>query len=418
MTDVASPPRAAAFGVPEPGLTAETLIERAAAMRPTLLAGQEENDRRGYYSDEIHAAFGKAGFYRILQPRMFGGYEFEPSVFLKVVMEIARGHPASAWCFALAASHGYFVGGHWSEEAQRELFSPDGEFRAAHVVGPAGTMTRVEGGYVVEGVWPFCSGIPVSTHFIAGSLAPTSDGGFRHVFFVTPRKDLTILPDWGEERFMGMQGSGSNSVRLDKVFVPDRMVVPVNMMASSEAYGASSPGVRLHGNPMYLTVAVGWFHTEFGAILSGTARAALDEFGELARNKSILMNPQVKRIHDPFVQVTYAQALGMAESAEALTLAAVEQYTDDCRRAVRDGVPITAKDSYRVWGMAREACKMACEAVTTLFHAAGASTGRRDQRLQRYFRDIEMYRLHIQNQPTLPVARGRAEFGLPPEIFG
>jgi 3-hydroxy-9,10-secoandrosta-1,3,5(10)-triene-9,17-dione monooxygenase len=132
----------------------------------------------------------------------------------------------------------------------------------------------------------------------------------------------------------------------------------------------------------------------------------------------MITNPQLKRIFDPFTQNTYAQALGLADSAEALTLAAVEQYTDDCRRAARDGTPIGAEASFKVWGMARNACVMACDCVTLLFHAAGASIGRRDQRLQRYFRDIEMYRLHIQSQPTLPTARGRAAFGLPPEIFG
>ena len=60
---------------------------------------------------------------------------------------------------------------------------------------------------------------------------------------------------------------------------------------------------------------------------------------------------------------------------------------------------------------------MACECVEILFHAAGAGAGRRDQRLQRYFRDIEMYRLHIQSQPMLPTTRGALEFGLPGGMF-
>ncbi len=403
---------------PEPGLTEETLVQRAAAMRPTLRAQQAENDRRGHYSEEIHKAFEEAGFYRILQPRSTGGYELDPAVFLKVVMEISRGHPASAWCFTLAASHAYFIASHWPEEAQHELFGDHGEYRSAHVVGPAGTMIRADGGWIVDGVWPFASGIPVSTHFIGGSLAPQPDGGFKHVFFVAPRESITILPDWGEGRFMGMQASGSNSVRIDKLFVPDHMVVDFNMMTSSQAFPQGTPGTRLHGNPIYLAVLAGWFHCEFAAIMTGAARAALDEFEELAHTKPILSNPQLKRIHDPFVQNLYGRALGLADSAEALTLAAVELYAEYCRRFGRTGQPITGKDSFKVWGMAREACRMACEAVEMLFHAAGASTGRSDQRLQRYFRDIEMYRLHIQSQPTLPTARGELEFGLPSRLFG
>ncbi len=53
----------------------------------------------------------------------------------------------------------------------------------------------------------------------------------------------------------------------------------------------------------------------------------------------------------------------------------------------------------------------------TLFHASGASTSRSDQRVQRYYREIEIFCLHIQSQPTLPTARGKREFGLAKGIF-
>ncbi len=161
---------------PEPGLTAETLVERARAMVPVLREQQQANDWRGHYGEDIHEAFRQAGFYRILQPRMFGGYEMEPKVFLQVVMELSRGHPGAAWCFTLSGSHGFFIGGHYSEEVQRELFGAEGEFRSGQVVGPFGSMTPAEGGYVVDGVLPFASGCTVSTHFIGGSLAPQPEG--------------------------------------------------------------------------------------------------------------------------------------------------------------------------------------------------------------------------------------------------
>ena len=53
---------------PEPGLTPDMLIERARAMRPMLRAQMAEADRVGRYSEEVHEAFRKAGFYRIMQP--------------------------------------------------------------------------------------------------------------------------------------------------------------------------------------------------------------------------------------------------------------------------------------------------------------------------------------------------------------
>jgi 3-hydroxy-9,10-secoandrosta-1,3,5(10)-triene-9,17-dione monooxygenase len=53
----------------------------------------------------MHAAFRDAGYYRTLQPRRFGGYEFDLPTFYKLGMAIARGCPSTAWCLILASAH-------------------------------------------------------------------------------------------------------------------------------------------------------------------------------------------------------------------------------------------------------------------------------------------------------------------------
>ena len=128
MDGAAPRPKSAIDGLPqpEPGLTPETVIARAAALKPLLLAQQEENDERGYFSQEIHEAFDKAGLYRILQPKLFGGYEFDYPVFIKVIHELAQGHPSTAWCYTLASSHVFLLSSHWPEQAQREIFEACG----------------------------------------------------------------------------------------------------------------------------------------------------------------------------------------------------------------------------------------------------------------------------------------------------
>src|SRR4029077_9334144 len=89
--------------VPEPDLTPKDMIARGAAMRDMLRADQEEADKRGFYSEEIHDAFTKAGFYRMLQPRMFGGYEFDLATYYRQSVEIGHGGSAGmAWCLNLA----------------------------------------------------------------------------------------------------------------------------------------------------------------------------------------------------------------------------------------------------------------------------------------------------------------------------
>lgn len=364
------------------------------------------------YSSEVHQRLLEGGLYRILTPAMFGGYEMEPATFIRTVAEIARGHPAAGWCFALGASHAFLLASHFPEEVQRSMFGEDGEFRSPAVAGPAGKMTRVEGGYIVDGLFPFASGVTYATHFIGGSLASSDSGPPRHVLFVFPLADGEIVADWGEGRFMGMQASGSNSVRITERFLPDAQVIGTEILMSSEHAPEGTPGVNLHGNPMYTGVLLGWFNIEFGAILSGTAQAALDEFEEAAHTKVLMGNPLLKRKEGPFVQNLFGHCKGMVDAAWALTLAAADLYFEQARSAVREGRAVTSKETLHVWGLAQRATRLACEAVERLFHASGASTGRTGQRLQRYFRDIEMYRLHIQSQPTIPTARGKVELGL------
>jgi 3-hydroxy-9,10-secoandrosta-1,3,5(10)-triene-9,17-dione monooxygenase len=183
-------------------------------------------------------------------------------------------------------------------------------------------------------------------------------------------------------------------------------------MMSSMPFNDGTPGTRLHGNPMYLGVAAGAFLTEFGAVTTGTARAALEEYERLMRVTPMPRVPGSNRVNDPEALRVLGRAMNMADAAEAITMAAVHQYTEQCDRWARDGTPIAAGDTLKLWGMSQEACKLACGAVDMLFETAGARAALGGQRMQRYFRDIQMYRVHTTAQPNFATLRAQAHMGL------
>ncbi len=396
--------------------SSESLIAQAREIGAELREQQDDNDARGCYSEAIHRRLLEGGFYRILQPRLFGGFGTDCETYIRVIMELSRGHPGSAWCYTLASSHAVVLGSSFSEDAQRELFGPDGDFRAAFAAGPAGlpTFERVDSGYIVSGLWPFASGIPVSNHFLAGAPIPGPDGKLTPIAFVVAREKVTVLPDWGGDATMGMQASGSNSVQLTKVFIPDRHIVPNPIVRFSTAgLPDGTPGTRLHREGLFLGIIYGWFSCEFGAILTGAARAACEEFERQLRSKPSFLQPTRPRMHESEFQRLYGEAMCRADAAEALTLGATRLYMDQCQRWMKTGAPITAEETMQVWGVSREGCRAACEAVEMLFHSVGASVVRRGERLQRYFRDVQMYRVHFQSQAITPTVRGQIELGLP-----
>jgi 3-hydroxy-9,10-secoandrosta-1,3,5(10)-triene-9,17-dione monooxygenase len=405
--------------VPEPDLTPAELIARAAALKPLLRRQQAENDERGFYSQELHQAFLDAGLYRAVQPRMFGGYEFDIPTFYRAMLEISHGHPSAGWCLTLCASHPFLIASHWPERAQRELFGPDGHFAAPHRVPPTGVLTPVEGGYRLTGLWDFCSGIPHATHLVCGARLPVAEGPPEVFCVAVPRAKLRILDDWGGDQTLGMRASGSNSVEIKDAFIPAHHVIPLQgLFTRPEDMRDGTPGTRLHGNPMYLGRVAGPYHMSLITPVIGAAKAALDEYQEIIRTKNTNFPPITPRAEHEDFQRAFGQATILADTAENLMIRGGEVYMEMCQRWASDGTLITVEQNLRLWAMLQQAGRMACDAVELLFKNAGASAARKGSPMERYLRDAQMYRMHpssLFENFWAPV--GRARLGLPIRHF-
>ena len=400
---------------PEPDLTPATIIERATRLTPAIRAAQDEDDARGCHSPAMDQDFRKAGFYRILQPKLFGGYEFDYPTFYRTMLQVARGNPGVAWCLALGATHGSLIASHWPERAQYELFGSTGDFIAPHRVGAiTSSCERAAGGYVVDGIWNYCSGIPYATHFVGNVVLRENDKS-RILIFVMPRAQLRMLDDWGGDATLGMRASGSNSVEIKKTFIPEHLVIPAKpALWANEPMDDGTHGTRLHRNPMYLGRFIGPYHMSLVMPVLGAARAALDEFEENVVTRPTYHPPIMPRREHFDTQRPFGYALMLTDSAEALLMTAAETYMQYCRRWGDDRTPISLEDNVRLYGMVLTAGRLASEAVEHLFHNASSAASKRGQRLERYFRDVAMYRQHMSAQ-YLNIASGigRVHLGLP-----
>lgn len=399
---------------PEPGLTPEAMIARAVAMRDELVAEAPAGEERGGYSERLHERFTEAGFYRVLQPRRYGGYEFGLDTFFRLITEISHGDPATGWSVCLASDHIFHIASFFSERAQEELFGPDGHFCSPQRAAPTGTAERVRGGYRVSGTWDYCSGITHATHFIATAMgpAPGTDGPPVPLACVLPRGDCTVLDDWGGGATLGLQGTGSNSVRVDDVFVPEHLAEHYDWKAFAMPPDGT-PGYRLHRNPLYLGRSLTIYYGGLAAPVVGAAHAALDEYEQILRTRSTTVPPKVLRCESPDYQRWFGEAQSLADSALAVLVAAGEGYLAAGREWERTGAfPVGA--DVRPRGMAQQAARLAADAVDRLFSTGGTSAAGRGSRLQRCFRDVAMYRTHIGAQADLHfAANARVHFGLP-----
>jgi 3-hydroxy-9,10-secoandrosta-1,3,5(10)-triene-9,17-dione monooxygenase len=402
---------------PEPDLTPDAVIGRARALIPAIRDQQDEAEQLGHHTAELDRQFTEAGFYRILQPRRFGGYEFDLPTFWRAMLAVSEGDPGTGWGLTLGSHHALVVAAWFSEEGQREIFGPSGNFHCPHRPPPMGTAEPVKGegevggGYVVTGTWDYCSGISHATHFMGNAMvAGTSD----RIAVVIPREQVTVLDDWGGGVTLGMNSSGSNSVRAEAVFVPAHRTAPGDWTHGT----APAPGAALHGNPMYCGRIYAVYHAGLVIPVIGAARAALEEYEQIITTRLTLFPPQVPRYTHPDYQRTYGQALALTDAAEAIVLRAGEQYMELADRWGRTGEPFTREDDVRMFAMVQQAGQLAARAMEVIFAAASSSAAKRGTRLQRYYRDVAMYQGHIASQHLTTAGElARVHFSLPDSLF-
>jgi 3-hydroxy-9,10-secoandrosta-1,3,5(10)-triene-9,17-dione monooxygenase len=384
-----APTDAETTAVPEPDLTPDQLVARAVALRPELIERQADAEQRTYYSDEMHQKFLDAGFYRTYVPRRFGGYEFDVKTMTRIQLELARGDMSTAWCMGLASNHALQVASWFGEEAQVEALG-DGNFRAASVAAPTVMATPVDGGWELNGTIAYCSGIPYSNWYMGQAIMPgkQANGEPRVMLFIAPESEWEMLNDWGDQ--LGLRGSGSQSIRFEGGRLASHLVLEDTAMIDVDPSNGT-PGLALHGNPLYCGRALCVFTMSVAGLVVGGAYNALDEYETWLRNKTTPLPPIIKRTQDPDFQRWYGSALAKISTAEAAIMYCADRHMELCRLQASGERPYTWEDDLHLSTIAREAIIQAWEAVENdLYRTIGSSAAKSGQRFERLYRDLSM----------------------------
>ena len=358
-------------------------------MRPALIERASATEELTYYAQETHEEFLEAGFYRMFVPRRYGGLELELGDFLRVVMEVAAGDMSTAWGLCLASAHALHVGTLFGEQAQAEVFG-DGDFRCPAVAAPAGQAVRSGSGWELSGTWSYCSGAPYATHYLGQTFeAPAQPGGppGQMLLFLVPRSQWRMLDDWGNT--LGLRGSGSHSIQIDGAFLEGHLVLEGQWLVDTDT--TTSPGLALHGNPLYAGRTLSVFQSELSALATGGLRGALEEYESIIRTRRTQRPPIVGRHLDPDYQRWFGQAMAAASAAETLLAAVARQWSEYTRAVEQEGRVFSRADDLGLNVIAREALTLVWNALhDDILRTAGTSATLRGGRIERFFRDTAM----------------------------
>jgi 3-hydroxy-9,10-secoandrosta-1,3,5(10)-triene-9,17-dione monooxygenase len=405
-------PLVEAIAAPEPGLTANDFIARARALAPAVRADAPAAEKRGRYSEELHEKFRDAGFYRMLQPRYFGGYEIDVASFYRVIVEIAAADPGIGWCLCLGSGHALQIGSYFEPAAQAKIFGPTGHFVAplslpGWETKPPCVATPDADGYRINGKWPYASGSPYSTHFMGG--AQVGDSQTERLIVVVPRPHYEVLEDWGA--IMGLKASGSNSVVIRDAWIPSEFTVA----GLGPAGNGPTPGSVFHGNPMYAGQFMAFGAGELACSQVGAARAALAEFERIITTSQPRFTPGKMKFEHHDWQRIFGLSMSMVQAAEAVLYRTGELYMEYSRNQVA-GEPFTIAQSWQLMGMQHQAARLAWDAGLELFRAASSSNTIDGAPMQRFFRDLAAFKNNAFHQPDFVAPEiARAYFGLPGE---
>ena len=396
---------------PEPDLTVAELLRRADALRELLRARQTECEAAGELSVDTNDRFLAAGFYRILQPRIFGGYELALPDFIRVMIAIARGCSESAWVLALTSGH-TVLAAQLSEAAQREVFGPTGDFRAPGVGMPGGVGVPVDGGYRVHGAWDYASGCDLATHFFGSTMVrdPETKAPLGNAWILFDRDQFKIVDNWN---VIGMQGTGSRRVVIEDALVPaDRALWFLDAQGRPVR---DQPGHALHPNTMYHGWLAPLLISEVAAVSVGAARGALDVYHEILSNKKTNFPPFHARSQEAEFQQHFGEAQALIDTAEAALLHLTANYMDLARQHVESGAPLDEEMERRLILMEQHVIRLAWDAVELMFRTSGTSAAGKASPLGRALRNLAVIRTHVTLQLDHTATNaGRLHFGLPP----
>src|SRR4051812_10934477 len=127
------------------------LKERARALLPGIRARADAAEQNRHVPEASFRTFREAGFFRLLQPRCFGGFELSYGVHTEISAEIARACPSSGWVVGVLACHAWIFG-MFPQAAQRSLWEEDpAAVIATSFLPERASVARESGGGSVSG---------------------------------------------------------------------------------------------------------------------------------------------------------------------------------------------------------------------------------------------------------------------------
>ena len=361
----------------------EEALKRARDLVPALRERAARSESERIMPPETLADLHRSGLLRILQPKRWGGMEFEFAAYVDIPCELARGCASTGWNAANLLIHHWMLA-LYDERAQEEVWGQNPEaLIASGIAFPQGQGRVAEGGFVIGGRWNFSSGVNVADWNMLAVTVRDGDKVVDHRMCLLHKSEYQVVDDW---QVLGMRSTGSMTVVAKDVFVPAHRA-----LCMYEARGGDRfPGARGNPNPIYRVPLSTLGSHGIGGVAVGNAQAALELSIEVVKSRST--NYTGLRMRD-------FQAVQLRIGAAGARIDAARQILrTDCLEGQEIANCNVIADPERKLRFKRNlayAVSLCTEAVDLLHAMAGANGIYDGYPIQRIFRDAHALAGHF-----------------------
>jgi alkylation response protein AidB-like acyl-CoA dehydrogenase len=317
----------------------------------------------------------EAGLYGVMKPKRYGGSELGAETMIDVTIELASADPSTGWVYMLWAAH-MWMQALWPVPAMDEMWENPNTL-ASSVVSTVGDVVPVEGGYRWTGRGFFSSGVD-HCNWLTAMVPIKRDGELaERRWLLLPREDFEIVDDWNT---IGLRGTGSKTIVLNDVFVPEYRTVTWDDTA-----GGAAPGTEVNTHPMYYGPVSANFTAAMAAPAIGAATGFLEMFEERIAGKA---KPQEQATNSPYLpeglgttMARYSHAAALVDSVHALTLWNANRYS---RTPAKD---VSFADQMKCTRDQTHTAQTSRRAVNGLYEEAGGGGLSESSPVQRQWRD-------------------------------
>ncbi|AYF79222.1 flavin-dependent monooxygenase [Nocardia yunnanensis] len=393
------------------GVYEHEVLDRVEKLLPVLRERAQETEDLKRIPDQTITDLRATGVLQLMQPTQWGGYAAEPVLVYDAIRRISRACGSTGWITSVFGIHPWHLA-LFDQQAQQEVWGADREALICSSYAPMGAGLQVDGGFRVSGAWRYSSGCDHADWALLGGPvladgAPVLvDGMPQFGSFLIPKADFTVDPVWDT---FGLAGTGSNTVVVQDVFVPEHRFLSFYAMNDG-----TMPGVAVNTEPVYRMPWGTILPTGLSTPVLGMAEGARDIYVEYQRERwrAAFVGEQAK--NDPYVtervgrvssdiDASWRQLAGHIVEEYQTILAGQEVSIDTRLDARRDQVRATQR----------------CVAAIDVFmESAGAAALSKGTPLQRLFRDAHAARVHATNEAEKVYDMyGQYKFGRDPMLI-